>query len=202
MPRPSSTPLVINDLRTISISLLKKKGLLNRDGPTEGDITYSNKFTKEITSSIGIEVCTQGINPYIRFDYSAGKYGDFSYSIPMVKVLSNLGKGFIWFFLDTETNKRCSKLFLLETHFVSRQAVLDAGGMYQCDLRQVNYRAIDNNRTSRLIKIVRQGFQKHFMSHYRGNVTKRQIRVTRAWGQLKQMGFENIPQVMEHMGYG
>jgi len=201
MPRPSTIPLVINDLRTISISQLKKKGLLHKDGPTEAEFTWSNRFTKEITSSIGIEISTQGISPYIKLNYSIGKE-DFNYSVPMVKVLSNLKKGFIWLFVCQETNRRCSKLFLLDSHFVGRQAVLDAGGMYACNLRKVNYRAIDNNRIGRLIKIIRQASRKHFMREYRGKVTRRQVGITRAWGQLERMGFKDIAQVMEHMGYG
>jgi hypothetical protein len=201
MPKPPTDPPIINNLLNISIRRLRQRGLLHRDGPTEAELNWANAFTKEVTHSIGIVVFTRTSNPYISLNYSIGKE-DYNFSIPMVKVLSNLRKGHVWYFLCPKTNRKCSKLFLLDSDFVSRKAVLEAGGVYQCNLRQMRYRTMqnENKRIMRLIETIKEPLKPYFMGEYNGRPTKRQLRINRAWDKLKIMGLKNLDAIDEYMG--
>jgi hypothetical protein len=60
------------------------------------------------TGSISIQVNTHSEQPYIELNY---KYRDEprNYKLSLVSMLSNLGKGLIWYFLCPQTNRQLDK---------------------------------------------------------------------------------------------
>lgn len=201
MPKPETFPIIINHLMSISIGMLKKKGLLNREGTATGDFNWINSSTKQATGTIGFEICTQGPNPFIQISYCIGKQ-DFDYSIPLIKELSNLGKGHLWYF--SVEGKRCSKLYLLNDRFATRQTVLDAGGTYTSQMASKGFRNINGERdlVKRLFKITLQEIKPHFLSTYRGTITKRQRSVNKARARLLKMGLGTYSAIEEYFEIG
>lgn len=201
MPASATSPIIISELMSISIGMLREKNLLNRKGTLKGDLNWINSFTKVKTGTISFEICTQVENPYIVISYSTGRQ-DFEYSIPLVKVLSNLRKGYIWYF-DVE-NKKCSKLYMLNDQFETRQKVLAAGAIYTNQLISKGFRNINTERdlVRRLFKITLQEIKPHFLSTYRGTITKRQRSVNRARARLLKMGLGTYSAIEEYFGIG
>ena len=66
--------------------------------------------------------------PYIELDYN---YRDKpqNYKVNLVRVPSNLGKDFVWYFHCPKTNKRCRKLYSVNGMFLHREAY--KGCMYE-----------------------------------------------------------------------
>lgn len=189
MPKPATTPVIIDSLRCISIKMLKTKGFLQKERTIEGEITWNNSVTKELTASVGIEIDTNTNRPYIRLNYSTEKK-DYNYPVYLVKSISNLGKGCVWFFICPDTGKRCLKLYLKDEYFISRVTVRKEGGVYSSELvpKSVRYENLGFKRTRELMQQVLAGQKKYSKSHYRGQKTKQQLRIEKAGRKLRQMG--------------
>lgn len=202
MPKPSTTPLIIDCLIALTITRLKKSGLLDREGPVEANLSWKSSLTQEETGSIHVTVLPSGTNPHIRISYTAGK-NDHDHLVPLVKIPSNLGKGYKWFFHCPQTDRNCSKLYLLGEHFVGRLAVLDAGGLYNSELVEKGYRSItkNHNRVRNLFKIVVAGSNKHFKREFKGVPTKAQLKVNKARAKLVNMGLGKFSDLREYMGW-
>jgi hypothetical protein len=188
MPKPTTYPIIIDSLRSISVKTLTRKTLLQIGTCKKGEITWSDRFTKEVTNSVGIEINTTGNNSFIRLNYSIGEK-DYNYPIQLTRLPSNLGKGFIWHFLCPVENNRCTKLFLLEDQFVGRAAVVKTGAMYASEIREKGFRQMDKDskRKARLIDTVLEGHKRYRKSTYRGIPTKRKLKIIKAGIQLRKM---------------
>src|SRR5687768_1248105 len=112
-------PTLYDECKTVSISFLNKHGYLKPNQNQSGTITWSRNGNK--TGSISIRVTTQPLSPYLELDYKVNET-PVNYQVQLVAAPSNLGKGFVWFFRCPRTEKRCRKLYLVQTYFYHRSA--------------------------------------------------------------------------------
>lgn len=119
MPKQYTFPNLYDDLKTVSISFLTKHGYLKTNQWQSGVITWSMGGNK--TGSISIRVNTHSQSPYLELDYNCNEV-PINYRVQLVSVPSNLGKGVVWYFICPKTNKRCRKLYLVNTYFYHRSA--------------------------------------------------------------------------------
>jgi hypothetical protein len=61
--------------------------------------------------------------------------------VQLVSAPSNLGKGFVWYFVCPRPGKRCRKLYLADTYFYHREAF--HGCMYESQTQSKKYRQLD-----------------------------------------------------------
>jgi hypothetical protein len=113
------------------------------------------------------------------------------YIIPLIRVQSNLGKGWIYYFLCPETKKRCSKLYLLDERFVGLAAAKD--GFYQKELRPKKLRSMDkeNDRVRKLEKAVKKMADGYLT--YGGQPTKRLLQGIEAVSELNRLDHQWPP---------
>jgi len=178
MARLYTSPILLNEVKTISITQLKKWGYLQADSkPKSGNITWSRNGIE--TSSIGITVDMQ--QNCIELTYTVNGEPR-RCVIALVNAPANIGNGLLWLFECPETGKRCRKLYYANTYFLHREA--HRGAMYESQTYSSNTRA--------KIKILEQFHtswkaqetinQPHFKSWYAGQPTKR---YKRAMNHLK-----------------
>lgn len=110
MARYSSSPDLVEDCRSISISNLKKWRFL--EGYKIGSITWS--IGGKSVSSIRVTSYLSDESPSIELDYTAsdssGTEEKFCYEILLERIPSNLGRGFRYYFYCPFTGVRCTKL--------------------------------------------------------------------------------------------
>ena len=175
MPKQSSYPLLLDEVHKFNLSLITSNGELKTEQVRTGTITWTNTF-RDQKSSISYTLNTYGGDPSISLNYNYNGQ-DISYSIELVSVPSNLGKGEVWYFLCPVTLRRCRNLYLANGYFLHREAV--EGGMYQVQTF---------SKTSReIIKMIDASYKaeelyfilnsKNFKRTYAGKPTKRYLRI-------------------------
>lgn len=109
----------IEDLLALSITTLKRLGLLARNGSRSGRVEWNQRG--RVTASMFVETDTTGEVPLIRFVYNwDGSPVD--YSAPLRFTPSNLNRGGYYYFVCPITGRSCRKLYLVAGRFVSRFA--------------------------------------------------------------------------------
>jgi hypothetical protein len=185
MPKFPTFPTLYDDVKTISISFLNKGGYLKPNHWLRSTISWSRNENK--TGSITIVVSTHCESPYLEFDY---KYNEvpINYRVQLVSILSNLGKGVVWYFICPRTGKRCRKLYLADTYFYHRSAF--KGCMYEKQTQSKKSRYLDKTLGVYFQneKLFEQFHEKHFKKYYAGKPTKKYLKLIR---QIKKT--ENIP---------
>ena len=181
MPKPSVFPILINDLKSISVSFLREHGYLKLNQFRSGTITWSSNGNR--TSSVSIRVNTEAENSYLELDYKCNEV-PIKYRVQLISYRSNLGKGVVWFFICPHTSKRCRKLYLVNTYFYHRLAF--KGCMYEKQIQSKKTRELDKTLGAyfRSDQLFEQLNKKHFKKHYRGKLTKRLIRITKLQTKL------------------
>ena len=189
MPKPYTFPTLYNESSQISISKLKEWKYLCPEQIKSGTITWSRNGNQ--TSSISIKVNTQSEQPYIELDY---KYRDEprNYKVRLVSTSSNLGKGFIWYFLCPQTSKRCRILYLINGYFLHREAF--KGCMYETQTQSKKHRQLDKTlgaylRTDDLYSLL---YQKYFKKTYAGKPTKKYLRITEQIKKAEKIPYQEI----------
>ena len=185
MPKPHTFPTLYNDLKTVSILFLTKHGYLKPDQWQNGTISWS--INGNNTGSISISVNTFTSSPYLELNYSKNN-NPISYRVRLVKALSNLGKGFVWYFICPLTNKRCRKLYLGSSHFYHRSALV--GCMYEKQTYSKHGRNLDKMLGAyfQSENIYSQLHKKHFKKYYAGKPTKKFLKLSQ---QIREV--ERIP---------
>ncbi len=193
MPKPHTFPTLYDEVLQISITKLKELEYLNPEQFKSGIITWSRNGNQ--TGRISIIVNTQSQQPYIELDY---KYGDEprNYKVSLVSVLSNLGKGVIWYFLCPQTNKRCRKLYSISGYFFHREAF--NGCMYESQTYSKQYRHLDKTLGAyfRADDLYSQLYQKHFKKTYAGKPTKRYLKLMKQIQKGESIPYHEIERAM------
>ena len=189
MPKPHTFPTLYDDLKSISISFLTMHGYLKPKQSQNGIITWSRGGNK--TGSISIRVNTQSQYPYLELDYSYSE-APINYRVQLVSAPSNLGKGFVWYFVCPHTGKRCRKLYLADTYFYHRSAF--RGCMYEKQTQSKKYRQLDKTlgvyfRTDELFE---QLYRKHFKKQYAGKPTKKYLKLNSQLSKLEKPSLKQI----------
>jgi hypothetical protein len=193
MPKPHTFPTLYDEVKTVSIFFLAKHGYLKSNQLKAGSIHWSRNGEK--TGSISIRVCTYFENPYIEFDYKCNQQ-PIKYKVQLVSALSNLGKGFVWYFVCPKTNKRCRKLYLADTYFYHRSAF--RGCMYEKQTQSKKSRYLNKTlgvyfRTDQLIE---QLYKKHFKKQYAGKPTKKYLKLTQQIEKAESIPYHEIERAM------
>ena len=193
MPKPQTLPILYDDLKTVSISLLKKHGYLKPNRHQSGIISWSRSGDK--TGSISIRVNTQSENPYLELDYKCNDI-PIKYRVQLVSAISNLGKGFIWYFICPHTRKRCQNLYLADTFFYHRSAV--KGCMYKVQTYSKQYREL--NKKFKLYfqkcEIYNEMNKKYFKKQYAGKPTRKIIKLKRQLQKADNISHNFINRVL------
>lgn len=193
MPKPHTFPTLYNEALQISVSKLKEWNYLNPEQIKSGTTTWSRNGNQ--IGSISIKVNTRSEQPYIELDY---KYRDEprNYKVSLVSMPSNLGKGFIWYFLCPQTNKRCRKLYSISGYFFHRKAF--SGCMYETQTQSKKYRQLDKTLGAyfRTDDLYSQLYQKHFKKTYAGKPTKKYLRIMEQIRKTESIPLEAIHRAM------
>ncbi|MBK9109925.1 MAG: hypothetical protein IPM92_16530 [Saprospiraceae bacterium] len=172
MPKPCTFPTLYDDLKTVSISFLKKHGYLKPNQWQRGTITWSRNGNK--TGSISIIVNTKSGSLYLEMDYNCNEV-PINYRVQLVSAPSNLGKGFVWYFVCPHSGKRCRKLYLADTYFCHRLAF--KGCMYKKQTFSKSYRRLE--KAFRIYfqsdDLIDRISQKHYKKYYAGKPTKKYL---------------------------
>jgi hypothetical protein len=189
MPKPYTFPTLFDEALQISISKLKEWDYLNPEQLINSTLTWSRNGNK--TGSISIQVNTQSENPYIELDY---KYNDEprTYKVQLVYVLSNIGKGVIWYFLCPQTNKRCRKLYSIGGYFLHREAF--TGCMYESQTKSKYYRGLDKTFGDyyKIEQLYEQLHRKHFKKTYAGKPTKLFLKIMKQIQETESIPYSEI----------
>lgn len=170
MGRYSTSPHLYDECLTLSTTKFKEWGYLEESQIRNATVSWTSRFS---SSKITIRVDT--FKNTVLLDYSSNGEPH-KYEVKLTKMKSNLGKGYLWFFLCPVTNKRCRKLYFGNGLFLHRTVFK---GMYEKQTRSKTYRSLDKYFANGidLEKCYDELDSKYFKSHYRGKPTKRYLRL-------------------------
>jgi len=174
MARFPTFPTTYEERKSFSISDLRKWGYLISGQYKSGTINWNRNGIPN--GSIGISVHMDRNEPYLMVDYVLNKEKEVRYSIPLIKVPSNLGKGHVWYFRCPYTNQLCRKLYSIDGYFMHRAAVK---GYYEKQIQSKEYRHLEKTfgPIFQREKVYDQIYTKHFRRFYNGKPTKRYLKI-------------------------
>lgn len=174
MGRNSSIPLLLDFCKTLSVSDLKGWKYLEPNKLKTGTITF-NSFNYE-TSKVSIKVCTDLQNPYAELNYAINGTV-INCCIRFELFPSNLGKGFVWFFICPRSGNRCRKLYFIGSHFCHRSAY--GFGMYQTQTLGIKdkYLIRQFDKMTKANKAKSKLSSKNFKKYYNGKPTKQYLKL-------------------------
>jgi len=193
MPKPHTFPTLYDEVKTVSIFFLAKHGYLKSNQLKAGSIHWSRNGEK--TGSISIRVCTYSENPFIEFDYQCNQQ-PINYKVQLVSALSNLGKGFVWYFVCPKTGVRCRKLYLADTYFYHRSAF--NGCMYETQTQSKKSRYLDKTLGAyfKSDNLYSELNKKHFKKTYAGKPTKKYLRIMEQIQKAEGITYHEIERAM------
>lgn len=193
MPKTPTFPTLIDDLQTVSISMLRKHGFFQPYQWQSGIITWSRSGIR--TGSISIRVSTQPVRPYLELDYRCNE-APVNYKVQLVSIPSNLGKGVVWYFVCPHTGKRCRKLYLADTYFYHRSAC--SGCMYESQTQSKKSRFIEKTLGAffRTDQLFAQLYKKHLKKQYASQPTKKYLKLTQQIERAESIPFYEIERAL------
>jgi hypothetical protein len=193
MPKPHTFPTLFDEVKTISISFLTKHSYLKPNQLKAGSVHWSRNG--ENIGSISIKVCTYYENSFIEFDYKCNQQ-PVKYTVQLVSALSNLGKGFVWFFICPRTGKRCRKLYLADTYFYHRSAF--RGCMYEKQTQSKKSRYLNKTLGAyfETDQLYEQVYKKNFKKQYAGKPTKKYLKLTQQIQKAESITYHEIERAM------
>jgi hypothetical protein len=184
MGRHSSWPVLIDELKCLSITDLKKWGYL-RTGHRSGSVKWH--FREKLTGSANIQLVMDENIGFGILDifYQLADGTNARIPVKLAAMPANLGKGQRWYFICAYTGKRCTKLHYFNGRFQHRTGI--PGSMYDTQTE---------SKRKRLIRWLVDGcFALHepdFFRCYRGVSTRKgkrlQKRRTGVMGWLRHTG--------------
>lgn len=187
-------PTLFDEVLTLQASNLNRWGYLKPNHKGWYKITwYSNG--NEIGAITIFVNTTKMSTPYVQLNY---KHGDtpIDYRVYLDKVPSNLGNGFVWYFICPSTNKRCRKLYCVDGYFLHREAF--NGCMYSKQIQSKKLRLIEKVYGAYFDneKYRAELYKKHFKTHYKGKPTKRYLRLMKLIEQSDNIDYGDIERLI------
>lgn len=174
MPKILTHPIHYDDAMQLAISKLKEFGYLDTGISKYGTVTWSSNGNK--FGSISIMSDTLSAQPFIELNY---KFKDEprNYKIFLITIPSNLGKGFIWYFLCPKTKNLCRKLYSINGYFLHREAYHNC--IYKSQTQNKTWRQKEKLSVNFLnsYKFYEELISKHFKKSYNGKPTKRYLKI-------------------------
>jgi hypothetical protein len=186
MPYQYTFPTLYDDMRSFSFSIIRKLNLFNPEQFKSGELIWSINGQK-IAS---IYLSTNPEQKVMRLWYLAnGEQVD--YQIKLEAIPSNLGSGYVWYFLCPVTGKRCLKLYGGK-YFLHREAYPEA--LYKSQTYSRYGRYLDKFcRISFKQEILYSEINgKYFKTHYAGKPTKRYHRMISTLEQAESMEYQYL----------
>lgn len=174
MGRFANYPTTFDDCLTIEIKKLIAWGYIRENYNNSGAISWSRNGEK--FASISITSNNSEYSKCVILNYTSNGEPR-NYSIDVIGVPSNLGKGEVYYFVCPRTGKQCRKLYLHCGYFCHREAF--KGMMYESQLQSKKTRTIYKifNRINLGDEVYNQRYKKYFKTHYNGKPTKRYLKL-------------------------
>jgi hypothetical protein len=181
MARPPSFPVLFDHALQIHISDLQNWGYLIPSQIKKGTLAWSVSGKQIGSISISTNTCSKDAFLDLAYNYKE-EYR--SYSIGLMTLPSNLGKGRVWYFICPVTGKRCRILYMIAGYFLHRDAF--PGCMYECQTRSKKDRAFEKEIGWCLVMdlLYDQLNARNFKSHYAGKPTKRYLRLMNKFHEI------------------
>ena len=193
MPKPYTFPTLYDNVNQISITKFKEWGYLKSNLEINRTLHWSVRGTE--TAVISIFVNTNTSSPFIELSY---RYKDkpIRYRVSIMSIESNIGNGKIWYFICPKTYKRCRKLYLVDGHFLHREAV--KGCLYISQKRSKKEREIDKVYGAYFNKeeLYKQLNTKHLKKTYNGQPTKRYLKIQKQLEQAERINYYDIMSLL------
>lgn len=191
MPKQSTSPYILNDVKSITIKNLKKWGYLEPHNTKKGVISWSMNGNK--TGSISITVNT--LHDFIELEYQTNET-DIKRRIYLVTIPSNLGKGVITYFFCPIAKLRCRKLYLVNGYFAHHKAFDNS--MFKCQTESKRNRKMEQIYGAYFDqdKYFDELYSKYFKPVYNGNPTKRYLRLKAKIDKIRNVTAEEIERLM------
>lgn len=170
MPKYSTYPILLDEVKQISITKLKELGYFEPDRFKSGRLIWSIRSQEIGSISLSVDLRK---SPQVFLNYTYNKRENVSYRVELESIDSNLGIGKIWYFVCPHTGKRCRKLYGVSKYFLHRDAFSNV--MYECQIYSKKARKID--KVFKIMngeeKLYSELYSKNFKTHYAGNPTLR-----------------------------
>lgn len=189
MARFGTYPTTYEERKSITIAELRKWGYLLPGYYKTGTIKWSRNG--EPTGSIIITTSMCKETPYLRLSYTVNGEKDIEYKVPLVTMISNLGKGRVWYFQCAFTGRLCRKLYLIDGYFKHR---LEAKGYYQKQINSMKYRDIERvyGPYFQQDELFDQLYSKYFKKYYKGRPTKHYQKILKQLKAAERISEENL----------
>ncbi len=120
MPHNPTYPITLDVCKTINIHDLQKFGYLAPAQLKNCIISWQQGSGQ--SAEIYITINTIASQPHIIIEYTYNKE-DIKYEVALHAKPSNLGKGFLWYFICPQAGRLCTKLYFNNNYFLHRQAL-------------------------------------------------------------------------------
>ena len=139
MGRHSSWPILIDELKCLSITDLNKWGYL-QSGHRSGSVSWHKG--KHLTGSVNISMALDEGKGFGILDILYGLADGAIVRVPvkLTAMPTNLGKGQRWYFICAYTGRRCTKLHYFNGRFQHRTGIV--GSMYDTQTESKSKRLI------------------------------------------------------------
>jgi hypothetical protein len=161
--------MTLENCLTISITDLKKKGILNSNQAVEVLKLIKNNGQ---CLSVDVEFISSENEKHLKLNHSIETEINktLSYTVKLISISSNIGNGFVTYFVCPSTGKHCRKLYSCGGKFQHRDAT---GLLYAQQIRKqpiscAGYLTIEQRNEPNT---------KYFRKYYKGEMTKRYFRI-------------------------
>lgn len=163
----------IDDLKSINISVLGKFNQLKPNTQNKGNYQWTSQGN--LANEISYIITMYDEVGIFEISYIYNNDKKINYSISIISLESNLGKGRVYYFVCPKSKKLCRKLYLFEGYFLHRSCF--KGLIYETQkqskkIRKLNKLYLDLYDESKILDLIASGFRKY----YRGKPTKKYIK--------------------------
>lgn len=193
MPKPITLPYIIDEAKDISIIKIKNWKYLIPNTYKTGVLSWSRNGIK--TSSLNITIEMQEDRGVLSLDYKWNNI-EYNYNIQIISKTSNLGKGYVFYFVCPYTYKTCRKLHFYDGYFIHRTAIKNA--MYSTQVESKKYRQIGRIygsyfKRDEYFKIL---FSKNFKCSYNGKPTKKYSQLMKKIRESDKFSADDIQKLL------
>lgn len=169
MPRYSTFPTCLDEVKKITIASLRETGFLKPHRWISGTLRWSRGGQPSGSVSVTVDNDAQVME--LRY---ASNDRPVEYRVHLESLPSNLGSGRVLYFVCPATGKRCRTLYQCGDYFYSRFAF--ANPLYSSQTESKSTREL--LRAMRILSIGDDFLNKRFSrTHYKGKITKRYQRI-------------------------
>jgi len=166
--------VLLKNVPQLKMSRLKEWGYLKPETWINADVTWNCNLGWRPSKSISLKI-DMTEDPHIILSYlHNGK--PIKYRVDLVSILSNLGKGLIWYFVCPETKKRCSILHQVGVYFYHRTAFDNVCYWSETFPNNNKQKYRDIQKLNNIEKAYNLIYSKHFRSHYKGLPTAKYLK--------------------------